>query len=303
MAGLVAAQPQHPTLAARNRARVRLWLPHPSLSGCVRAIVSRSTLGIGRQWPESWRYSYFPASPLCGIRWFSAGRFDLVDAGSAVGGGKLSQCPHEVLFGGPHTKPIVSRNGVEGHTLLLLLLPDAFQAMTGLSPAAWLNRSQPLYQALAPDWQRFSDGILAAPDDDARVALIEDFLLPRWLAVRPQTSTSGLSSMQAWTEALALRAATSGTGHSLRQAERRIKGWTGLPMRDLRGLVRSEQVYFRMIEQDEDHIRWADVAADAGYSDQSHLCRETSRVTGFAPAELRSRIAEDESFWIYRIWT
>ena len=46
-----------------------------------------------------------------------------------------------------------------------------------------------------------------------------------------------------------------------------------------------------------------DSADGRAYFDQSHLCRETRRVTGFAPAELRSRIAEDESFWMYRIWT
>lgn len=43
--------------------------------------------------------------------------------------------------------------------------------------------------------------------------------------------------------------------------------------------------------------------ADTGYADQSHLSRETRRITGFPPGELRRRIIEDESFWVYRIWT
>ena len=269
----------------------------------MRAVVVRSTIGLGRHWPESWRYNHFPASPLCGISWFMAGHSEVIDAGWPAEPGSPAQRLPQVYFGGPLTGPIVSRNSTEGHALMLMLLPDAVQALTGLSPAKWLNRCEPLQDVLGPEWQTLSDAVLAATDDDARVALIEQFLLPRWQAVRPQSTPAGVLRLQDWAHALALRAATSGAGRSLRQAERRIKGWAGLPMRELRGLGRAEQAFFRTFEQFEKPARWTEVAADAGYADQSHLCRETRRITGFAPAELRSRIAEDESFWIYRIWT
>jgi len=105
-----------------------------------------------------------------------------------------------------------------------------------------------------------------------------------------------------WARALAMRAAVSGVGRSLRQAERRVKGWTGLPMRELRGMGRAEQAFFRTVTDGEGAVNWADIAADTGYADQSHLSRETRRITGFPPGELRRRIVEDESFWVYRIW-
>ena len=298
------AQALQPTLAALNRAPVRLWLPHPALSRCVRAIVARSTVGIGRHWPEPWQYNHFPASPLCGISWFVAGHSELLDAGWPAAPGSPGRRLPQVYFSGPVTRPTVSRNSAEGHGLMLMLLPDAVQALTGLNPAEWVNRVEPLQAVLGPDWQALGDAVLAAPDDDTRVTLIEDFLSPRWQATRPQAAAPGLLRLQDWAHGLAMRAASSGAGRSLRQAERRIKGWTGLPMRELRGLGRAEQAFFRTLAHDgDDPVRWTDVAADAGYADQSHLCRETRRVTGFAPAELRSRIAEDESFWIYRIWT
>jgi len=185
---------------------------------------------------------------------------------------------------------------------MLILLPDAAQALTGLNPAEWKNRCEPLQSALSTDWQVLGDAVMAAADDDARVQLIEDFLLPRWQAARPQAPVPGLLRLQDWTQSLAMRAASTGVGRSLRQAERRIKGWTGLPMRELRGLGRSEQAFFNALSRGEESVGWADVAADVGYADQSHLCRETRRITGFSPAALRLRIAEDESFWIYRIW-
>lgn len=296
------AHPLHPALAARNRAPVQLWLPQPALSRCVRAVVARSTLGIGQQWPEAWHYNHFPASPLCGIGWFIAGHGTLLDAGCPAAPHSPGQRLPQVYVGGPLTQPTVSRNSAEGHGLMLMLLPDAMQALTGLNPAQWLNRCAPLAEVLDADWQAMAAAVLAAPDDDQRVALIEDFLLPRWQALRPPAAAPGLLHLQDWAQGLALRAASSGAGRSLRQAERRIKGWAGLPMRELRGLGRAEQAFFRALADGDAPVRWTDVAADAGYADQSHLCRETRRVTGFAPAELRQRIDEDEGFWLYRVW-
>ncbi len=300
MASLV--QPLQPALAALNRAPARLWLPRASLSHCVRAIVSRSTVGLGRDWPPHWHYNHFPASPLCCISWFVAGHADLLAEGCPAAAHSPAQRLPQVYFSGPVTRPRVSRNSVEGHGLMLMLQPDALHALTGLTPADWVNRFEPLGTVLGEPWQALSQAVLAAPDDKTRVTVIEDFLAPRWQAARPKAGAADWRHLQDWTRGLALRAASSGVGRSLRQMERRIKGWTGLPMRELRGFGRAEQAFFHTLAQGEGPVRWADVAADVGYADQSHLCRETRRITGFAPAELRQRIADDESFWIYRIW-
>jgi AraC-like DNA-binding protein len=297
------AQAPQPALAAMNRSRVQVWLPQPALSQCVRAIVARSTVGLADGWPAEWLYNHFPASPLCGIGWFIEGHTDVLEGGwPPVPGGREQRLPR-VYFGGPQTRPTVSRNSAEGHGLMVMLLPDAVHAMTGLNPGDWVNRWEPLETALGPDWRALGDAVLAAPDDTSRVAQIEAFLAPRWQAQRPPGAVAGLQHVQDWAHGLALRAASSGVGRSLRQIERRIKGWSGLPLRELRGFARSEQAFFRALADGEGPVRWTDVAADAGYADQSHLCRETRRVTGFAPAELRRRIAEDEGFWIYRVWT
>jgi AraC-like DNA-binding protein len=45
------------------------------------------------------------------------------------------------------------------------------------------------------------------------------------------------------------------------------------------------------------------LAADTDYADQSHLCRETRRMTGFSPDDLRRRIGSEEAFWAYRLWS
>lgn len=296
------AQETRSALSALNQSKVRLWLPAVGLSHCVRAIVARSTMGVGLQWPSEQHVNYFPASPLCSIGWFVAGHTEFFDAEwPADPSSRRTRLP-QIYFSGPFTRPTVSHNSPEGHGLILMLLPDAVQAMTGLDPSEWVNRVEPLSHALGSAWQAMAEAVLAAPDDDARVALMQSFLLPRWQAARPSAAAPGLPSLHDWALALSLRAASSGIGRSLRQAERRIKGWTGLPMRELRGLSRAEQAFFRTLAEGDQPVNWANVAADAGYADQSHLCRETRRVTGFAPAELRRRIAEEEAFWLYRIW-
>jgi len=291
------ATPLRPDLAQCNRAPAQLWLPHWTLSHCVRAMVSRSTLGIGRSWPAEWHHNHFPASPLCTISWFFAGHSELLEPGQPP------QRLPRVSVAGPFTRPTQSRNSAEGHGMMLMLMPDALQALTGIDPARCLNRFVPLADALDASWQSMADAVLAAPDDATRVVLIEGFLAPRWQALRREAEHPHLLRLQDWLQGLAMQAAASGAGRSLRQFERRIKGWTGLPMRELRGLGRAEQAFFRALAEGEGPVRWANVAADTGYADQSHLCRETRRVTGFAPQELRRRIAEDECFWIYRIWT
>jgi AraC-like DNA-binding protein len=107
-----------------------------------------------------------------------------------------------------------------------------------------------------------------------------------------------------WAQSLALRAATSGLGRSLRQVERRIKRWTGQPLRELRGLSRAERAFHDSIMSEKAGIEtnWSEVASNTGYADQSHLCRQTRRFTGFPPEELRRRAYTDETFWVYRLW-
>jgi AraC-like DNA-binding protein len=135
--------------------------------------------------------------------------------------------------------------------------------------------------------------------------LIEAFLLPLRSALKnkPGGTENTRSNYADWAQGLALRAATSSTGRSLRQIERRIKQWAGLPLRELRALSRAEKAFFQTLTAaEEGPVNWAAVADEGGYADQSHLCRESRRVTGFSPQQLRLRIETDESFWAYRVW-
>ena len=275
----------------------RLWLPPLALAGCVRGVMLRDTRG--RQLDAVQRENYFPATPLVQLFWWAEGSSEwLATPGFSTPPPERRHAP--ALFGGPFTLPTHTRNPGEMRAFKLLLLPDAFTAMTGVALDGFVNQVVDVRDVLPADWLAWAGTMAAATDDAARLQLLEAFLLPRWQALGTQRPGHRYA---AWTEALAVRAATSAAGRSLRQLERRIKAWAGLPMRELRAVSRAEQAFYAVAAAEGGAgVNWADIAADNDYADQSHLCRETRRLTGFSPEDLRRRIQAEEAFWAYRLW-
>ena len=101
---------------------------------------------------------------------------------------------------------------------------------------------------------------------------------------------------------VATRAAHSSAGRSLRQWQRLVRNWTGQSYRDLQLFIRVEEAFVRRLAVNDgtapDH---AAIAADAGFADQSHMGRQIRKVTGLSPAHFGERLANDESFWYYRL--
>lgn len=282
-------------------AQTNLWLPRAALASCVRAVIGRSTLGFDLS--EAQRYNHFPATPACSIIWYFSGECSMLAPGCvAASESPRTPLPGQIVFSGPSNRPAISWNPGPMHAMTLLLLPDALSVLSGIDPGAYVNRKVPVDQVFDASWLAFFHAVADAADDEQRVARIESFLHPLWQQRRPEASLP-VRLFEDWSQSLALRAANFGLGRSLRQAERRIKQWTGQPLRELRGVGRSERAFFAALAAMENGaLNWTEVATAAGYADQSHLCRQTRRVTGFSPEELRRRIVSDESFWVYRLW-
>jgi len=250
------------------------------------------------------RHNYYPAAPLCTITFGFQGESQLIRLGDepiAQPSAPIALSRLRTSFSGPHTVPLVTLNPGPIQALMVSLTPVAVVAMTGVDMATLVNRVVPLETVLDQSWQDMALAVHAAPDEVAAVRCVEDFLEPRWSAVS-HSAMPKADRYRYWAESLALRATTSGVGSSLRQIERRIKQWAGLPMRDLRRLARAEDSFFRVRDgQEAGALDWATAAADGGFSDQAHLCRETRRVTGLSPIELTKAINSEEGFWLYRL--
>ena len=276
-------------------------MPRPSLSSCVFAMFSRDTIGI--DFSESERVTYFPSVPACSLVWVLEGQ---LQAQVAVDGDGFRLEAADDLsafsFLGPRSRPVMTSSPAALRVFSLLLLPDAFHALTGTDPGAYINRVVPAADVLGDEWAAMADAVRCAADDDTRVRLVQDHLAPLWADRRPPGRFHG-RLIQDWSNALALRAATSGFGRSLRQVERRIKQWTGQPLRDLKRMVRLETVMLdAVLAIQQGDVNWAELAAASGFSDQAHLCRQIRLLTGFSPQELMRRTTADEAMWFYRLW-
>ena len=262
------------------------------LSACVRGFIVRDTRGAGLAPPE--RFNHFPASPLCAISWF-------IEGSARLDGEPL---PGPIVFRGPQSMPTITANPGPVQVFMLLLMPDALQALAGVRVEQYVDRFRDAREVLpAEGWAPLLQAVLAAPDTSARIALLEDFLVPRWQAVRGNGAAASIWRYADWARALALRAGRAAPGHSLRQFQRRLRAWAGQPLQQLEGLSRAERAFLDAVQQQaRGRVDWADVAAGAGYADQAHLCRAVRRSSGESPARLLERMRRDECFWVYRLW-
>ena len=188
---------------------------------------------------------------------------------------------------------------------VLLLAPDALWWLTGADMARHLNRISPLAAALDDSWQAMALDVLHAPTDEDRVRRIEKFLEPRWYAARSRNRAVSWGPAQRhgeWSRAAISRAHFFFKGRSRRQLERQMRTSTGWSARALRGLARAEEALLLAAHSTQLRVNWASIAAEAGYADQSHLCRELRRYTGFSPQQLWRCLPNEDDLWVYKAW-
>lgn len=277
---------------AARKGQSKFIAPRLSLGSCLRGFVARSTIGCDLRPDE--RLNHLPATPACAITWFVQGTATWLDEGVPA---------QRISFCGPRTKPATSLNPGAVESLTMLVMPDALRALTGFDAADHVDRScGDVASVFGAEWLDTLQAVFEAATLEDRVSLIEDFIEPQWRALNVAEWGSA-ASYRDWVEGLAVRALTAGVGRSVRQTHRRIRTWAGLPLGRLTGLARAERALIdAQTEQALHRLRWSDVAADAGYADQSHLCREARRISGLSPQQLLHRIDSDESFWVYRLW-
>lgn len=278
----------------------RMMLPRRSLAGCIYSAVVGDTRSIPLG-PEE-RVNYFPATPFCAISLFFEGQSVMATDWSPVGIREAMPLPlPAIVFSGPHSRPTVSINPGPVHAMSIGFYPEAAQKLLGVDISRYRDRILPAEAVFAGSLLGLCKSVLNADSATDAFEHFQDGLDPLWRSVRPPRNATS-RWLSDWTHHLAQRAATSETGRSLRQIERRMKIWTGQSHRDLAALDRLEVAFAEMMQGvANDKENWAQLAIANGFSDQPHLIREVRRVTGFPPAQLRRRIKTDRAFWYYRL--
>lgn len=270
-------------------------VPRRSLASCVRAIVVRSTLGCAL--PDEQRLNRYPSTEFPALFLQLAGESVMVEPWVPE-----MVCPEGgALLSGGQTRPTASGNPGPVHFMTVLFFPAALHRLTGIDMSTIVDQFLPLDGLLGAEWLQLAQRMVAAASDEERVALLEEFLEPRWQAARRGGPVDG--AVGDWVRSLEAQAAAAGIGRSVRMAERRIREWAGQPLRRLRRLYRAEQSFFAARDAAlRGNISLGEVAQLGGYSDQSHMNREAREMTGLSPGEILRRLQDDETYWIYRIW-
>jgi AraC-like DNA-binding protein len=278
-----------------------LRLPPASLQGALVAVAGRDTRGVALD--DVQRLSHFPSTPLVTLSWFRD-----VDVGQVRQGARgVDWQPFGApcVVSGTQAQPSTTWAPTTGHGCMAFFRADAAQALFGLDLAQIQDRFVPAGDAMGAEWTPFWDALRASADADL-VDVLDHHLARRWQALRgrdaDQPSLRQLGRY--WVERLAWQAHEWRREHSPRHVERRIKSFSGRSLREWQAIVRTEGLFFAARDRHDagQPFDWAAMALDEGFADQAHMTRAVRRITGFTPGEFARRFAEDESFWMYRLW-
>ena len=278
-----------------------LRLPPASLQGALVAVVGRDVRNVTLD--DAQRLSHFPSSQLVSLSWYRD-----IDAGQVcMEGGVPVWRPFGTacVVAGTQAHPTSSWAPTTGRGCMALFQADAAQALFGLDLARVQNRFVPAADVMGREWTRLWDALLASRDEDM-VGVFEHHLARRWQALSGRaTDQPSLRQLgRNWVERLAWQAHEWRREHSPRHVERRIKSFSGRSLREWQSIVRTEGLFFAARDRHDagQPFDWATMALDEGFADQAHMTRAVRRITGFTPTEFARRFAEDESFWMYRLW-
>ncbi|MFF0271042.1 helix-turn-helix domain-containing protein [Kribbella sp. NPDC004536] len=200
-------------------------------------------------------------------------------------GGPLEK--HDALVGGLHSTAVViagtaSRTGVQ-----VSLTPAATRALFGLPPGELGSVVLDLDAVLGPRAARLTDQLREASTWERRFDLLEGVLLRRLRDRRPTTVRPELG--WAWLRlcesngAIGVQELASEVGWSRRHLTDRFVTEFGLAPKVASRVLRFERVTAHLRRHP--RPRLADVAAAAGFADQSHLTREFQAIAGCSPRQ------------------
>lgn len=165
------------------------------------------------------------------------------------------------------------------------LLPPAWMAMAGEEAESLTDRSIDGVAKLGPSASRLFDAMAAAPSTEARFALISDFIAEASAAGDP-TAIEFTRIVDRWlAESLdpTIETLKAETGLGIRQIERLIKRYYGLPPKTLARRYRAIRAASALARgEDIDALGLGD-----SFYDQSHLIREVKRFAGLTPLQMR----------------
>ncbi|QWG13652.1 AraC family transcriptional regulator [Bradyrhizobium sediminis] len=275
-----------------------IFSPRPSVAHNIFAGFVRDTRG--RELAPNERFNFYPAFPFCVLTLFFEGAGFKLKGSTAQTSLQVQKPLPRIYLSGPQTNSSVIWNPSGVVSLSVGLYPATFAALSRCDISSLVDQTVPLSRIPNDEIVDTFAKALSTGKPQAAFDLLQDYIERCQQTGRLPHDDLG-RSVQDWVHGIGRKASGLVTSLSARQAERRIKKWTGHSRRKLQFYQRAERLLEQTLAMGRAEPQWSAITYDAGFSDQSHMIRDMRRLTGFSPKSLFGRL-EEEPFWCYRLF-
>ncbi|WP_331766446.1 helix-turn-helix domain-containing protein [Embleya sp. NBC_00896] len=191
------------------------------------------------------------------------------------------------LFAGMRTRAVVGEHTGSVHGIEVVMHPWAAYAMFGISMHELAEALVDPSDFAGARIGRLTDRLAELPDWPARFAVL-DATLMRWQASGPGVAPRVLRAWELMVDSgggIPIGLLAADLGWSERQLERRFREQLGVAPKSAARVLRLQRALRLLIAG----RPFAEIAARAGFYDQSHLNREVRTVTGLTPGGFLDR--------------
>jgi AraC-like DNA-binding protein len=187
---------------------------------------------------------------------------------------------------GASAQPAMVRLGGHMHGLSITLRPGAASAVLGVPVGELDGHAIDLRELWGADGADLPQRLAELPSDAARARCVDEALQRRLARARSPSRASAaghaLRLLAAANGRLSLGEVARAAGVGERRLQQLFRAEVGLSPRTWARLLRLHGCLRHL--RDQPAPRWADVAIDCGYSDQSHLVNEFQALCGLTPS-------------------
>ena len=189
------------------------------------------------------------------------------------------------FFAGLDDGPALTEYAGSQHGVQVDLTPLGAHMLLGVPMHEVAGRVVELDDLLGADGRRLVERLYDAPGWAARFDLLDAAIAKRLGESRPPSPDVAWawSRLRGTRGGVSVGTLTEELGCSRRHLARRFREQVGMPPKLIGRVLRFERVTARLAR--EGVARWADVALDCGYYDQSHFNRDFREFAGITPSE------------------
>ncbi|MCH9680310.1 MAG: helix-turn-helix domain-containing protein [Deltaproteobacteria bacterium] len=184
---------------------------------------------------------------------------------------------------GLHTAPITIETVPQTRLLAVRMSPGQAAPIVGRTVEGLADRVTPGAEIFGDAIATLRQRLVDADDPDAALAIATAWLTDRFdSSLRPPPWLTGaIAALVETPDVNTLAEVLSASGHSQRHFIRVFRAHVGVRPKQFQRILRFQAVINKVHEQQQ--VQWAQVAAECGYSDQSHLIRDFAHFSGYRP--------------------